>query len=166
MKTNSHLASTAAVAVPLLLGLSTIPFAAQAAKQCPPGLEAEVPIVPDSMEQADINSGKLNFNQINDHGEALFNAVFNTCDGRGRPETTGGGAKRAVPTFDEDGNPLQPNQVAKLRTSAPDSDSCAGCHNTPEPGGAGDFVANVFVLAQALDPVTQSVSPTRSNRCS
>ena len=32
-----------------------------------------------------------------------------------------------------------------------------------EPGGAGDFVANVFVLAQALDPVTLSASATRSN---
>jgi len=54
-------------------------------------------------------------------------------------------------------------QVAKLRTSSPDSDSCAGCHNDPEPGGAGDFVANVFVLAQVLDPVTLSVSGARSN---
>jgi hypothetical protein len=30
-------------------------------------------------------------------------------------------------------------------------------------GGAGDFVANVFGLAQTLDPVTLSVSPERSN---
>ena len=30
-------------------------------------------------------------------------------------------------------------------------------------GGAGDFVANVFVLAQALDPVTLSTSAARSN---
>ena len=36
-------------------------------------------------------------------------------------------------------------------TSAPDSDACAGCHNDPEAGGAGDFVANVFVLAQTLE---------------
>jgi len=151
------------ISIPVLLGLSFLPLSAFAAKECPPALAADEPIVANSIEQADINSGALSFDQINDHGEALFIAAFNTCDGRGRPETTGGGDKRAVPTHDEDGNPIQPNQVAKLRTSAPDSDSCAGCHASPEPGGAGDFVANVFVLAQVLDPVTQSVSPTRSN---
>ncbi len=43
------------------------------------------------------------------------------------------------------------------RVSAPDSDSCAGCHNQPQPGGAGDFVANVFVLAQAADPVSRII---------
>jgi cytochrome c peroxidase len=152
-----------ALLFPVLLGLSAAPLSAFAAKQCPPGLEADEPIVPNSVEQSDINSGALKFGEINDHGEALFIAAFNTCDGRGRPETTGGGAKRAVPTHDEDGEALSAGQVAKLRTSAPDSDSCAGCHASPEPGGAGDFVANVFVLAQVLDPVTQSVSPTRSN---
>src|SRR5262249_6852904 len=40
---------------------------------------------------------------------------------------------------------------------------CAGCHAQPRSGGAGDFVANVFVLAQALDPVTFSVSPEFSD---
>jgi mono/diheme cytochrome c family protein len=148
---------------PVFLGLSVAPFSAFAVKECPPALAADEPIVPNSMEQADINSGALSFDEINDHGEALFIAAFNTCDGRGRPETTGGGAKRAVPTLSEEGEVLSAGQIAKLRTSAPDSDSCAGCHASPEPGGAGDFVANVFVLAQALDPVTLSVSPTRSN---
>ena len=38
---------------------------------------------------------------------------------------------------------LAGGQVGKLRTSAPDSDSCAGCHNDPEPGGAGDFVGSI-----------------------
>jgi hypothetical protein len=33
----------------------------------------------------------------------------------------------------------------------------------PEVGGAGDFVANVFVLAQTLDPVTESVNGNFSN---
>jgi cytochrome c peroxidase len=111
----------------------------------------------------DINSGALKFEEINDHGELLFVSKFNICDGRGRPETTGGGDKRAVPTFSEEGEALDPGQIAKLRTSAPDSDACSGCHNEPEAGGAGDFVANVFVLAQTLDPVTLSVSPSRSN---
>ena len=32
-----------------------------------------------------------------------------------------------------------------------------------EPGGAGDFVANVFVLAQTLDPLTQDIDATHAN---
>jgi len=151
--------------VGLACTLATLPLTSMAAdrKQCPPELIGDAPVVPQSMEQADINSGKLTFQQISDHGAALFVAKFNTCDGQGRPETTGGGAKRAVPAFSDDGEPIGPAQVAKLRTSGPDSDACSGCHNEPEAGGAGDFVANVFVLAQTLDPVTLSVSPTRSN---
>jgi len=150
--------------MPVMLGLACVSMSALAAdKECPPALAADAAIVPNSMEQADINSGALSFKEINDHGEALFLAKFNTCDGRGRPETTGGGDKRAIPTHSEEGEVLSAGQIAKLRTSAPDSDSCGGCHASPEPGGAGDFVANVFVLAQTLDPVTLSVSPARSN---
>jgi len=149
----------------VLLGLVSATGAVMAAdaKECPPGLEADSPVIPRSMEQADINSGALSFQQISDHGERLFVAKFNRCDGQGRPLTTGGGDKRELPTKSEEREQLSAAQVAKLRTSAPDSDSCAGCHNDPEPGGAGDFVANVFVLAQVLDPVTLSISPTRSN---
>src|SRR5262249_53363881 len=50
-----------------------------------------------------------------------------------------------------------------IRTSAPETNSCAGCHNKPEAGGAGDFVTNVFVLAQVRDPVTTSVGPEASD---
>ena len=154
-----------ALSIPVILGLSALPFSAFAAvpKECPPGLEADAPTIAQSIEQADINSGALDFDEVSDHGEALFVARFNRCDGSGRPETTGGGAKRAVPTLSEEGETISDGQIEKLRTSAPDSDACAGCHAQPEAGGAGDFVANVFVLAQALDPVTLSVSPSRSN---
>lgn len=120
-------------------------------------------MVPYSIEQEDINNGTLKFKDIIAHGELLFSAKFNICDGRGRPETTGGGDKRVIPFFSEEGEPLDAGQVARIRTSAPDSDSCAGCHNEPEVGGGGDFVANVFVLAQALDPVPLSVTPERGN---
>lgn len=136
---------------------------AAAPKECPPPLEADSPVVPLSIEQQAINNGNLDFEEIVAHGGVLFNARFNTCDGQGRPATTGGGEKRAVPTFSEEGEALSAGQVTKIRTSSPDSDSCSGCHNAPEAGGAGDFVANVFVLAQTLDPVTLSVSPGRSN---
>jgi len=149
----------------VLLGLSMLPLGAAAArsKECPPELAAEAPTVPRSIEQEDINSGNLSFEDISEHGELLFISRFNTCDGRGRPETTGGGDRRAIPTVSLEGEPIDAGQVAKLRTSAPDSDACSGCHNEPEAGGAGDFVANVFVLAQTLDPVTLSVSPSKSN---
>jgi hypothetical protein len=75
-------------------------------------------------------------------GSELFAAPWNLCDGQGRPAATGTGA------------PREPGQPAFVRTSAPDANSCAGCHNAPRSGGAGNIVANVFVLSQALDPVT------------
>lgn len=84
-------------------------------------------------------------------GEKLFSARFNILDGQGRPASTGTGAPRV------------PDQPEFIRTSAPEANSCAGCHFQPVVGGAGDIVANVFVLAQALDPVTFSVSPEVSN---
>ena len=110
------------------------------------------PVIQQHMDQSEIESGSVNLNQVLNHGKDLFVAKFNAYDGQGRPATTGGGAPRetgSAPAF--------------LRTSAPDSNSCAGCHNDPFVGAAGDFVANVFVLAQVLDPVTFSVSPEFSN---
>lgn len=157
--------SRPAIFIPVFILFLTTPLITMAAdpKECPDDLAAETPVVPLSIEQTQINSDALSFQQISDHGERLFLARFNRCDGAGRPKTTGGGDKRDIPTVSEEGEDISAGQVAKLRTSAPDSDSCAGCHAQPEPGGAGDFVANVFVLAQTLDPVTLSVSPARSN---
>lgn len=90
-------------------------------------------------------------NDLLRHGRDVFTARFNILDGQGRPGSTGTGAPRV------------PDQPAFIRTSAPESNSCAGCHNQPFVGGAGDIALNVFVLAQALDPVTFSVSPEFSN---
>ncbi|MBZ0299876.1 MAG: hypothetical protein K8J31_09055 [Anaerolineae bacterium] len=91
------------------------------------------------------------FDDMFDHGRTLFITAFNRCDGQGRPATTGTGINR------------EPNQPAFSRVSAPDSNACSGCHNQPRPGGAGDFVANVFVLAQAADPVLDTISDDFSN---
>src|SRR5262247_1329019 len=99
-------------------------------------------------DQSRIDSGDVSLAKLIRQGELLFNAVFNKLDGQGRPASTGGGAPRA------------PNQPAFIRTSGPDSNSCLGCHAQPRSGGGGDFVANVFVLAQTLDPVTESVAGT------
>ena len=120
----------------------------------PAGLAAigDGPAVEQHLRQADIDDGNIGFTELFRHGRRLFVAKFNHYDGQGRPATTGGGAARHP-----DGQP------SFIRTSAPDSNSCAGCHNDPYIGGAGDIVANVFVLAQTLDPVTDSVSPEFSN---
>lgn len=105
------------------------------------------PVVKKHVSQSDIEAGNMGLPEIFSAGHDLFNAKFNMFDGQGRPGTTGGGAARtpgSAPLF--------------IRTSAPDSNSCGGCHNDPFSGGAGDIVANVFVLAQVLDPVTESIS--------
>lgn len=85
------------------------------------------------------------------HGQLLFDARFNVLDGQGRPASTG------------TGDPRNPAQPPFIRTSGPDANSCFGCHNQPASGGGGEFVVNVFVLAQRLDPVTESVGAAESN---
>ena len=112
----------------------------------------DVGAIPFHLDQSDIENGRVRFDELVDHGALLFSAVFNKFDGQGRPGSTGAGAAR-VPG----------SAPPMIRTSAPDASSCAGCHNQPRAGGAGDFVANVFVLAQTLDPVTESVSGQFSN---
>jgi Di-haem oxidoreductase, putative peroxidase len=109
------------------------------------------PVLPGHVEQDEIVGGQLAFRDVFEAGRILFNASFNICDGQGRPATTGTGAARA---------PVQP---AFSRISAPDASSCADCHSDPRPGGSGGVVDNVFVLAQALDPVTFSIAPEFSN---
>ena len=111
----------------------------------------ERPEIEHHLDQAAIERGEVSFDELFDAGNRLFDARFNILDGQGRPGSTGTGSTRIG------------GQPAFLRTSGPDSNACAGCHNQPSSGGAGDFVANVFVLAQALDPVTDSVDGAFSN---
>lgn len=131
----------------LLSGLLVTP--ALAAEEPEP--IGERPAITTHVDQAAIDSGALGIGDLIRSGQHLFVARFNMLDGQGRPASTGTGAPRT------------PDQPAFIRTSSPDSNACAGCHIQPRSGGAGDFVANVFVLAQALDPVTFSVSPEFSN---
>jgi len=114
----------------------------------------ERPALEEHIDQADIESGKINFKDLLEIGEFIFAARWNKLDGQGRPAATGAG----TPTRRDPGN-----DAGFLRTSGPDATSCADCHNQPAIGGAGGFVANVFVLAQTLDPVTDSVSAEFSN---
>ncbi|MCB1036761.1 MAG: thiol oxidoreductase [Acidobacteria bacterium] len=82
------------------------------------------------------------------HGADLFNAMWTIEEGGGRPLTKGVGSPLADPS-----SPLVfPRNFNRI--SAPDANSCAGCHNLPASGGGGDIVANVFVLGQRFDFAT------------
>lgn len=133
------LSLTLALSAPARAGASTEPII------------GERPAIEVHLDQADIDSGRLDLGDLLKSGRILFDARFNELDGQGRPGSTG------------TGEPRVPDQPAFIRTSSPDANACSGCHIQPRSGGAGDFVANVFVLAQALDPVTFSVSPEFSN---
>ena len=111
----------------------------------------ERPAVETFIEQNDIDQGQVELNELFDHGSLLFTAQFNILDGQGRPASTGTGAPRF------------PDEPPFTRVSSPESNSCSGCHNQPVAGGAGDFVANVFVLGQAADPVLDTIDPGFSN---
>ena len=136
----------------LLLVLLCAPLGARAHEPhvCGPDLP-DAPVLEGHLEHADIVAGSVEFPELFEAGEALFVAQFNVCDGQGRPATTGTGEKRL------------PDEPAFTRISSPESNSCHGCHAQPRAGGGGDFVANVFVLAQALDPVAESISPDLGN---
>ena len=83
-----------------------------------------------------------------DHGHKLFTAVWTIEEGGGRPLTKGTGS-----SLSNLSNPLVfPRNFNRI--SAPDANSCAGCHNVPVAGGGGDIVANVFVLGQRFDFAT------------
>src|SRR5262245_8181930 len=125
-----------------------------ASAQDPPSRIGELSAFEEHVNQIDIESSKIKFDDLLEIGEEIFAARWTSLDGQGRPAATGAGA----PTKR---NPL--NNVPFIRTSGPDATSCADCHHQPAIGGAGGFVANVFVLAQVLDPVMDSVSGEFSN---
>lgn len=96
------------------------------------------------------------------HGQDLFTAVWTDQEGGGRPLTKGTGS----PLSDLTDPLLFPRNFNRI--SAPDANSCAGCHNQPHgiAGGGGDFVANVFVLGHRFDFATFDVLnllPTKSS---
>jgi len=131
----------------LLPAVSGCDGSATAQPQSQPVAIGERPGIERHVAQADLVSGAVDFDQMFSLGQQLFSAKFNRLDGLGRPTATGAN----IPTH------RGADQPDFVRTSSPDSVSCAACHNDPRPGGAGDFVANVFVLAQTRDPVTFDV---------
>ena len=95
-------------------------------------------------DQADIDAGQIEIDDLMDRGLALMVASFNTLDGSGRPETSGTSEPRRRLQAPDNFN----------RISSLDPNACSGCHNLPGHGGGGDNVANVFVLAQSQEFVT------------
>lgn len=69
-------------------------------------------------------------------GRELFIAKFTATDGAGRPMAT----QAIIPT-----KRRRPPATDFQRLSGPDASACSSCHNDPEAGGAGDFIANAFV---------------------
>ena len=117
-------------------------LALKPAPVAPVGKEVSVP-----RHLADGDEYTIPMRRLIDHGRLLFAANWTAEEGGGRPMTKGTGA-----AISDAASPLVfPRNFN--RVSAPDANSCAGCHNAPfgMPGGGGDFVANVFVLGQRFD---------------
>jgi hypothetical protein len=125
--------------VPLLLALAVCPSLARAQI----GAEKSV-----SRHLADGEEFLISANELIDHGKKLFEAVWTIQEGGGRPQTKGTGA----PLSDPRAPLVFPRNFNRI--SAPDSNSCFGCHAQPRSGGGGDIVANVFVLGQRFDFAT------------
>ncbi|MBS1253933.1 MAG: hypothetical protein MAG451_02987 [Anaerolineales bacterium] len=91
-----------------------------------------------------------------EHGQRLFQANWTSQEGGGRPLTKGTGQSLSDP----DDALVFPRNFNRI--SAPDSNSCAGCHNAPFgiAGGSGDLVTSVFVLGHRFDFATFDHSDT------
>ena len=87
-------------------------------------------------------------------GERLFEARFTTLDGVGRPMAT----QAIIPTKRRRETRLEFQRMAGM-----DAASCASCHNDPVSGGAGDFVANVFVSEGFSNADFDSIDPQFPN---
>jgi len=99
---------------------------------------------------ADGEEFKLSLTDLVAFGKKLFDANWTEQEGGGRPLTKGTGS----PLSDLNSPLVGPRSFNRI--SAPDANSCAGCHNAPYgiSGGGGDFVTSVFVLGQRFDFVT------------
>jgi hypothetical protein len=138
MKPHHLLRPTAGLALPPLLTLASASLQAQTASEI--GLERSIP-----RHLQDGEEFTVSLQALVEHGKKLFAANWTVQEGAGRPLTKGTGNPLADPS-----DPLVfPRNFN--RVSAPDANSCAGCHNLPVVGGNGDLVANVFVLGQRFD---------------
>jgi hypothetical protein len=141
MKPKSFVAWAFVAAVPLLIA------AADAPTRWEQQIGREVS-VPEHLRDGD--EFHLSLIELIAYGKQLFCANWTEQEGGGRPLVKGTGKPLS--------NPAKPLTGVRSfnRISAPDANSCAGCHNAPFgiPGGGGDFASNVFVLGQRFDFLT------------
>lgn len=81
--------------------------------------------------------GQFTVDELVNIGRGIFTSSFNTKDGAGNSKVRIFGFKSEQEMLFSNFN----------RISGPDANGCSGCHNLPNPGGGGDSVANVWVLA-------------------
>ena len=119
------------------------------------GLEVSVP-----SHLQDGGESSVSLEALIAHGKLLFNANWTEQEGGGRPLTKGTGR----PLSDSSQPLTGPRSFNRI--SAPDANSCAGCHNAPYglSGGGGDFVTTVFVLGQRFDSITFDPADTLPTR--
>ena len=131
-------------------GLFAIVFCTRLLAQSSIGLEVAIP-----RHLADGEEFSISLSALLDHGQKLFAANWTIQEGAGRPLTKGTGA----PLSDPSAPLVFPRNFNRI--SAPDANSCAGCHNAPFGilGGGGDIVANVFVLGHRFDFATMNLVP-------
>jgi hypothetical protein len=95
----------------------------------------ERPALLHHMDQGDIDSGRVGLNELLLHGQAVFEAQWNTLDGVGRPLTNASSLPRNRPKL----------QFRKATAAGPDAGSCLACHGQPRSGGAADRGLNLFL---------------------
>ena len=134
-----------------LAGLAAGSLAAVGAMAAPVGDERAIP---ERVEQTAIDAGEVSIEELIRVGRLWFESKFTLAEGAGRPAATGA----IIPT------PAEPDVLPLFfRTAGPDSNACRGCHNDPDVGGAGDFVANAFVSEGFSDADFDTVDPQFSN---
>lgn len=100
----------------------------------PPG---EVPAFPfvAHVDQGDVTSGKILFDELFILGDELFEVEYSTLDGSGALRLPNGC------DFPERFSRIPPGCG---RFTGPNGQSCVGCHNTPLPTSAGGISSNVL----------------------
>ena len=73
----------------------------------------DTPAITTHLDERDIESGRVSFPEVVEHGRRLFTAVYNKLDGQGRPN----------------------DSLLMARPNGPDAHSCTSCHNRPRAGG-------------------------------
>jgi hypothetical protein len=131
----------------VVLGVSVLGISAatQSQKRSQIGREVAIP-----RHLQDDEEFSLSAKDLIAYGKKLFMANWTDQEGAGRPRTKGNGTALSDPS-----QPLTGSR-AMNRISGPEANSCYGCHNMPYgiPGGGGDFVTGVFVMAQRFDFAT------------